>query len=110
MKIIPTSHHICVAPSMSALEAEMKSRQSPLALPEMSKDKPTQGRIIEKGPGRILANGATCAIRLSVGQEVVFNRHAGTEMAFTEKDAKGKDVKREYIIISEDDVIAILEP
>jgi len=66
-----------------------------------SKEKPQQGTVVAVGPGRMLDNGKRVAIDLSVGDQVVFAKYAGTEFKTEDEE--------EFIIISEKDIMAVIE-
>ena len=125
MKIMPTYHRIVVEPLEDSLERELKERESPIILPETQKEKPTQGVVREIGGGRLLDNGATAAIRLKIGDIVVFNQYAGTEIRvpiekeelITPDDPTAKIVMKKRVVghrtlrvMSEDDVVCVLVP
>lgn len=101
MQIKPTFHRVVVKPinDNELIEVELRQRGSNLIVPETTNDKAIQGIVKDKGPGRMLTNGGVAAIQLSVGDRVVFNRYAGTEIKV--------DGERFYVI-SEDDVICRL--
>ncbi len=74
---------------------------SGLVLPETSsKERPEQGVIIAAGPGRIDEKGNRIAMSVKVGDKVVFKKYSPDEV---EVD------KKEYLIISESDVLAVIE-
>lgn len=53
------------------------------------------------GEGRILNNGTILPVRVKVGDKIIYNKYAGTEIE-TEDDVK-------YIIIKESDILAITQ-
>lgn len=92
----PLADRVIVAP----LEEEEKT-SSGLLLPETAKDKPQQGMIVAAGPGRWDEKGARrVEMNVSANDRVVFARYSGTEI-------KVGDVK--YLIMSEKDILAVLE-
>jgi chaperonin GroES len=101
MKIVPLYHNIVVEPQEDNIYAELRARGSGLVIPDTIKDKPTQGRVVAIGGGRILQNGAISALRVQVGNIVVFNKYGGTELQYGDKH---------YIVLSEDQVHAVLIP
>jgi chaperonin GroES len=68
-------------------------------LPDTAKEKPQKGTIIAVGPGRVLDNGTRQALEVSVGEEVLYAKYAGTEVKY-----EGE----EYLILSEKDILAIV--
>jgi chaperonin GroES len=72
-----------------------------IILPEtVGKERPEQGEVIAVGPGRLLDNGSRAAMSLKVGDKVVFKKYSPDEV-------KLGDV--EYLVISESDVMAVIE-
>ncbi len=69
-------------------------------LPDSAKDKPTRGTIISVGDGRLLDDGNRGEMQVQVGDQVLFTSYAGENIQI------GDD---EYLLMSESDVLAILE-
>ena len=81
------------------LEQEEKTA-SGIYLPDTaSKERPQTGKVIAVGAGRVLDNGTRVAPEVKVGEEVVFAKYSGTEFKLDGK---------EYLILSERDVLAVL--
>jgi len=81
-------------------EARDEVTSSGLVLPDTAKEKPMEGKVISIGPGRVLDSGERQEIGLKEGQTVLFAKYAGTEVKYN---------NTEYLIISEKDVLAIVE-
>ena len=75
-------------------EAEEKT-ESGIILSSGSKEKPQIAEVIEVGPGN-----EDVKMVLKKGDKVVMNKYAGTEVKY-----KGED----YIIVKQDDILAIAE-
>ncbi|HHT9120657.1 MAG TPA: co-chaperone GroES [Candidatus Hypogeohydataceae bacterium YC41] len=71
-----------------------------IVLPETAKEKPKQGKVIEVGEGKLLESGERIKSSLKKGDRVVFASYAGTEI---------KIDGEEYILMSQDDILAVLE-
>ncbi len=71
-----------------------------IIIPDTAKEKPQQGDVIAVGPGRRDDKGNLIAMEVQKGARVLFTKYSGNEV-----DLDGK----EHLIISEDDVLAILE-
>jgi chaperonin GroES len=69
-------------------------------LPDSAKEKPKRGKVISVGDGKQLDNGSRAEMSLKTGQEVLFTSYAGTEVKIDGK---------EYIIMDESDILAIIE-
>ncbi len=64
------------------------------------KEKPEQGEVIAMGPGRVSDDGKVQPMTVKIGDKVVFKKYAPD-------DIKIDGV--EYLVISESDVIAVIE-
>ncbi len=71
-----------------------------IIIPDAAKEKPQQGRVIAVGPGRRDDKGKIIPMEINKGDRVLFSKYGGNEV-----DLDGD----EHLIISEDDVLAILE-
>jgi chaperonin GroES len=94
-KLIPLGDRLLV----ERLEAEGKTAGG-IVLPEAAKEKPIQGKVIAVGEGRRNDDGETIPMQVSKGDRILFGKYAGTEV---------KVDGEEYLIMKEDDVLAILE-
>lgn len=81
------------------LEAEEKTKGG-IVLPDTAKEKPKEGRVISVGEGKLLDNGKRASLTVKENDRVIFSSYAGTEV---------KLQGEEYLILSEDDVLAIVE-
>lgn len=91
----PLGDRILVQP----IEAEERTA-SGIVLPDTAKEKPQQGKVIAVGPGRFKENGERLPMTVQEGQTVLFARYAGTEIKLN---------GNEYLIMSENEVLAIVE-
>lgn len=98
--LVPLADHIVVEP----LDAEAASPGG-IILPDTARQKPSRGRVVAAGPGRVWDDRSTEAavvyapMGVAVGDVVLFTRYAGTEV---EVDGV------EYKILRESDVLAKL--
>src|ERR1051325_10817991 len=65
-------------------EAETKTA-SGILLPEGAKEKPTRGKGISVGPGKMLDLGKRAPGAVSVGDQVYYGKYAGTEVKVDEE-------------------------
>jgi chaperonin GroES len=79
-------------------EVELKTK-SGIIMPETSKEKPQKGKVVAVGTGKVLDNGTRLAPEVKVGDEILFNKYAGSEVKVDDK---------EYLVIRESDILAIL--
>lgn len=95
MKLKPLGDRIVV----QVIEREEKT-QSGIYLPDTAQEKPQEGKVVAVGSGRLLQNGERVPLSLKVGDRVIFAKYAGTEV---------KVDGTEYLIMSENDVLAVVE-
>jgi chaperonin GroES len=75
-----------------------------ILLPETAQEKPKSGQVIACGPGVYNESGKLIPLAVKVGDMVLFSPYAGNAV-----DLKTTD-DAEYLVMSEDDVLAILNP
>lgn len=81
--------------------AEDKTTASGIVLPDtVDKERPEKGEVVAVGPGKLMDNGNRAAMSVAVGQEVLFKKYSPDEF-----EVDGQD----YLVISENDIIAVLE-
>lgn len=101
MKLLPLSDHVFI----QSLEEE-KQTPSGIVIPDTAeKEKPVKGKVIAVGPGRRNEKGELVPMSVKVGNIVLFKKYGPDEIELT--DANGKKV--EYLVASEEDILAILE-
>ena len=64
-----------------------------------SKEKPQIAEVVEVGPGRIIDREKE-EMYVKKGDKIIFNKYSGTEVKYEDE---------EYLIISQSDVLAIVE-
>ncbi|MDD5725826.1 MAG: co-chaperone GroES [Patescibacteria group bacterium] len=75
--------------------------KSGIILPDTAdKERPEQGEVIAVGPGKLLEDGKRSAMDVKVGDKILFKKYAPDEV---------KVEGQEYLVISEYDVLAVLE-
>ena len=95
MALKPLADRIVV----KALEAQEKTK-SGLVLPDTAKEKPQEGKVIAVGPGRLLDEGTVKSLEVKNGDRVLYGKYSGTEVSI-----EGND----YLILREDDVLAVVQ-
>lgn len=95
MKIRPLADKVLV----QRLEAETKTAGG-IVLPDAAKEKPQRGKIISVGEGKLLDDGTRQKVQVKKGETVLFTSYAGTEIKI-----EGK----EYLILDESDIMAVIE-
>jgi chaperonin GroES len=81
------------------LEAEEKTAGG-IVLPDTAKEKPKEGKVVELGDGKVLDSGERRDFQVKKGDRIIFTSYAGTEV---------KIDGEEYIVMSEDDILAVVE-
>lgn len=94
MKIKPLHDHILV----ERIEEEVK--KGGIIIPDTAKEKPQQGKIIAVGDGRRDEKGNKVPLVVKKGDIILFGKYSGNEIKLDDK---------EYLIISEGDILGIIE-
>ena len=95
MKLRPLHDRILVR----RIEEEEKTKGG-LIIPDTAKEKPSEGKVIAVGEGRVSEDGTLRPLDVHKGDRVLFSKYSGTEIQL-EGD--------EHLIIREEDVLAVLE-
>jgi chaperonin GroES len=95
MKIRPLADRVLV----ERVEAESKTAGG-IVLPDTAKEKPQRGKIVSVGQGKILDDGTRKKMQVKKGDVVLFTSYAGTEVKINSK---------EYLIMDESDIMAVIE-
>ncbi len=96
LKLRPLADRVIVEP----LEGEEKTSGG-ILLPETAKEKPQEGLIVAVGPGRWDEDGKKrLEMEVALNDKVFFQRYSGQEIKLGDK---------KYLIMSEKDILAVLE-
>ncbi len=95
MKVKPLQDRILV----ERLQEEEKTKGG-LFIPDSAKEKPMQGKVVAAGSGRMTEDGKKIPMELKVGDTVLFAKYSGNDVKIDDK---------EYLIMKEDDILAIVE-
>lgn len=96
MKVKPLGDKLLI----KRAEAEKKT-DAGIYLPESAKDKPKEGKIVAVGSGNLNRDtGQYLPFTVKKGDRVIFTSYSGTEI---------KIDGEEYLIMTEDDVLGIIE-
>jgi chaperonin GroES len=95
MKLKPLADRIVVKPA----DAEEKTK-SGIVLPDSAKEKPTKGKVISVGPGRLDDNGKPMELGVRAGDTVFYGKYSGTEV---EVDGQ------KLVIVRESELFGVLE-
>ena len=79
---------------------EEETTKGGIIIPDTAKEKPSEGKVIAVGKGKLLENGKIQPLEVKKGNKVLFAKYAGTEV---------KIDGEEHLIMREDDIIAVVE-
>lgn len=71
-----------------------------IIIPDTAKEKSVEGKVVAVGKGKINDKGDLVPLEVKPGDRVMFGKYAGTEIQI-----EGED----YLIMREDDLLAIIE-
>jgi chaperonin GroES len=94
MNVRPLNDRVLV----KRLEEETKTAGG-LFIPDSAKEKPTRGRVIAVGSGKLNDDGVRKALDVQKDDEILFGKYAGTEIKFDGQD---------LIIMREEDILAVI--
>ena len=95
MKVRPLHDRLIV----KRLEEEEKTKGG-IIIPDTAKEKPVEGKVIAVGEGRIKKDGKKIPMEVKKGDRILFAKYGGTEV---------KMDGEEYLMMKEDDVLAVIE-
>ena len=91
----PLNDHIVV----QRVEEETVSKGG-IIIPDTAKEKPAKGKVLAVATGQLSKDGKRQAIEIKTGDVVLFGKYSGSEVKLNGVD---------YVILREDDVLAIIE-
>jgi chaperonin GroES len=71
-----------------------------IIIPDTAKEKPQQGKVIAAGNGKTTDDGKRIALDVTAGDTILFGKYSGQEIKLDGE---------EYLIMREDEVLAIIE-
>src|SRR5476649_2084711 len=71
-----------------------------IIIPDSAKEKPQQGKVINVGAGKVKDDGKRIALDVKAGDRILFGKYSGQEIKLDGE---------EYLIMREDEVLAVLE-
>ena len=95
MKIRPLHDRIVV----ERLE-EKEVKKGSIIIPDTAKEKPQEGKVLAVGNGKVSDDGKKIPLDVKAGDKILFGKYSGSEVKIDDK---------EYLILREEDVLAILE-
>ncbi len=79
---------------------EQEVRRGGIIIPDTAKEKPQEGKVVAVGNGKVLDDGKRMPLDVKAGDKILFGKYSGNEVKIEDE---------EYLIIREEDVLAILE-
>ena len=95
MTVHPLSDRILV----KRLEEEEMKRGG-IIIPDTAKEKPQQGEVIAVGPGRFDESGKRVPMEVKKGDRILIGKYSGSEIKVGDQD---------YVILREDEILAVIE-
>lgn len=81
------------------VEAESKTKGG-IVLPDAAKEKPAEGVVLALGEGKLLDSGERVGFSVKKGDRILFSSYAGSEITIDGD---------ELLVMSEDDILAVIE-
>jgi chaperonin GroES len=79
---------------------EERTSAGGIVIPDSATEKPSRGKVISVGNGKIAENGDVRPLDVKAGDEVLFGKYSGTEI---------KIDGEELLVMREDDIMGIFE-
>ncbi len=96
MKLKPLGNKII----LEAVSKEEKTKSGIFIPDTIDKEKPEQAKVLAVGPGKMLDSGKRSDMDVKVGDTVLFSKYSPTEIKLDGK---------EYLVVSDEDILAIIE-
>jgi chaperonin GroES len=71
-----------------------------IIIPDSAKEKPQQGKVVAVGNGKVKDDGGRIALDVKAGDLILFGKYSGQEIKLDGE---------EYLIMREEEVLAVLE-
>ncbi len=94
IKLRPLADRVIVKQS----EAETKTATG-ILLPDTAKEKPTRGKVISVGPGRLSDKGKPMEVGVRAGDTVIYGKYSGTDV-----EVEGE----KFVILRESDILGVV--
>ena len=91
MKLVPLGDRVV----LKQFEAE----ETTIILASKSQEKPQEAEVVAVGPGGMV-DGKEVTMQVKVGDKVIYSKYAGNEVKLEDE---------EYIIVKQNDILAVVE-
>jgi len=71
-----------------------------IIIPDTAKEKPQEAEVIAVGPGKLNDDGSRSAMDVKVGDRVLIGKYSGSEIKISDN---------EFVILREDEILAVIE-
>ncbi|MBM4154730.1 MAG: co-chaperone GroES [Lentisphaerae bacterium] len=95
MKIQPLADRVLVEPVKEGDE-----KKGGIIIPDTAKEKPTTGKVIAIGTGKLDDSGKKIPFNVKVGDKVLMPKYGGTEVKLNDRD---------YQIVREEDILGVIQ-
>jgi chaperonin GroES len=79
---------------------ETEEKHGSIIIPDTAKEKPQEGKVIAVGTGKVMENGKKIPLDVKADDRILFGKYSGSEVTVDDE---------EYLIMKEEDVLAIIE-
>jgi chaperonin GroES len=79
---------------------EQEVKKGGIIIPDTAKEKPQEGKVIAAGNGKVGKDGKKTPLDVKAGDRILFGKYSGSEVKLDDK---------EYLILREEDVLAVLD-
>jgi len=80
--------------------AEERTSPGGIVIPDSAAEKPSQGKVVATGKGKILEDGSVRPLDVKAGDKILFGKYSGTEVK-----VDGEDL----LVMREEDIMAVIE-
>jgi chaperonin GroES len=79
---------------------ETEDKRGGIIIPDTAKEKPQQAQVKAVGNGKLLETGQRVPVEVKAGDRILFGKYSGSEI---------KVDGEEYLILKEDEILAIID-
>ena len=79
---------------------EQETVRGGIIIPDSAKEKPQEGKVVAVGNGKVADDGKHIPLDVKAGDKILFGKYSGSEVKIEDD---------EYLILREEDVLAILD-
>jgi chaperonin GroES len=79
---------------------EQETIRGGIIIPDSAKEKPQEGKVVAVGNGKVGEDGKRIPLDVKAGDKILFGKYSGSEVKIEDD---------EYLILREEDVLAILD-